>query len=52
MLGGMGNSDHTIGNNNHSLSYVIRREQLLALRHQSLTAYKERFWFELTIRVC
>jgi len=47
------NSDHVIGNNNNALSYVIRREQRLALKHWSLTgsltAYKERSWFELTI---
>jgi len=27
LLGGAGNSDHVIFNNNHMLSYVIRREQ-------------------------
>jgi len=52
-----------ISNNNKMLSDVIRREQRLAMKHQSLTvraesivkerslpAYNERSWFELTIR--
>jgi len=36
-----------LSNNNHMLSYIARREPL---KHQFLTAYKERSWFELTIR--
>jgi len=36
-LGGAGNSDHMISKNNTILSYVIRREQRLALKHLSMT---------------
>jgi len=39
-LGGAGNSDHMIRNNNHMLSYIIKREQRLALKCWSLTALK------------
>jgi len=50
LLGGAGNSDHMISNNNNMLSYVIRREERLALKDRFLTANKERSWFEPTIR--
>jgi len=43
------NSDRLISNNNNTLSYVIRREERLALKDRSLTADKERSWFESTI---
>jgi len=41
-----------ISNNNYMLSNVIRREERLALKDRSLTADKDRSWFEPTIRIC
>jgi len=39
-----------ICNNNNMLSSVIKWEEHLALNNRSLTADKERSWFEPTIR--
>ena len=50
LLGDAGKSDHMISNNNNILSYVIRREERIALKDRSLTSDNERSWFEPTIR--
>jgi len=39
-----------ISNNNNMLSYVIRREERLALKERSFTADKECSWFEPTMK--
>ena len=40
-----------ISNNNNMLSYVIGREERLALKDRSSTADKEHSWFGPTIRL-
>jgi len=49
-LGSAGHSEYMIGSNINVLSYVIRREERLALKDCSLTADEDRAWFEPSIR--